>query len=353
MVGGVLADKDLTGLALEAHRRLADVEIARRVADGTEHAAPVGVRAEHGGLEQGGVDDALGHGAGRRQVGRTGHGAFQQLRCALAVTGQLAAQMLGDLGQRGDKRIVIGRALGNFCAGQAAGQQQHGVVRGGIAVNRNLVEGGGHDGGQRLLQRGGRDLGVGGHKEQHRGHVRVDHAAALGDSADAHGLAADGKFQRNFLRMGVSGHDRGSRVVAAGLVGGQLGGGLRDALGERLDAHGLADDAGGGRQHVVRADAQLLGDDVAGVLSQLHAVGRAGVGVAAVHNDCLCIAVLQMLAVHRDGCAVDLVRGIAARARAADVRLDQRQVELGMVMADAAMHARRGKALRRTDAAGN
>ena len=77
---------------------------------------PVGVRAEHGGLEQGGVDDALGHGAGRRQVGRTGHGAFQQLRCALAVTGQLAAQMLGDLGQRGDKRIVIGRVIGNFRA---------------------------------------------------------------------------------------------------------------------------------------------------------------------------------------------------------------------------------------------
>ena len=115
----------------------------------------------------------------------------------------------------------------------------------------------------------------------------------------------------------------------------------------------MADDAGGGRQHVVRADAQLLGDDVAGVLSQLHAVGRAGVGVAAVHNDGLCIAVLQVLAVHRDGCAVDLVGGIAARARAADVRLDQRQIELGMVMADAAMYARRGEALRRTDAAGN
>ena len=105
--------------------------------------------------------------------------------------------------------------------------------------------------------------------------------------------------------------------------------------------------------HRMEADAQFLGDDVAGVLSQLHAVGRAGVGVAAVHNDGLCIAVLQVLAVYRDGCAVDLVGGIAARARAADIRLDQRQVEFGMVMADAAMHARSGKALRRTDAAGN
>ena len=39
VVGGVLADKDLARLALEAHAGLADVKIAGRVADGAEHAA--------------------------------------------------------------------------------------------------------------------------------------------------------------------------------------------------------------------------------------------------------------------------------------------------------------------------
>ena len=112
--------------------------------------------------------------------------------------------------------------------------------------------------------------------------------------------------------------------MAAGLGGGQLGGSLRDALGERLNAHGLPDNAGGGGQHIRGGNAQLLGHNLAGILGQLHTVGGAGVGVAAVHNDGLCIAVLQVLTVHRDGCAVDLVGGVAARARTADVRLNQR-----------------------------
>ena len=85
--------------------------------------------------------------------------------------------MLGGLGQRSNKRIIVGRTVNDFRAGQAGGQQQHGIVGGGIAVHGNLVKGSGHDGGQRLLQGGRLDLGVGGHEQQHRRHVRVDHAA--------------------------------------------------------------------------------------------------------------------------------------------------------------------------------
>ena len=181
----------------------------------------------------------------------------------------------------------------------------------------------------------------------------MDHAAALGDGTDANGLAADLKLQSDFFRVGISSHDGGGGGVAACLAGGQLGGSFGDALGKRLNAHGLADNARGGGEHVVGADAQLFRDDIAGVFCQLHAARGAGVGVAAIDDDCLGVAVLQMLAVHRDGCAVNLVGGVAACARAADIRLDKRQVELGMVMADAAMHARCGKSLRRTDAAGD
>ena len=181
----------------------------------------------------------------------------------------------------------------------------------------------------------------------------MDHAAALGDGTDANGLAADLKLQSDFFRVGISSHDGGGGGVAACLAGGQLGGSFGDALGKRLNAHGLADNARGGGEHVVGADAQLFRDDIAGVFRQLHAARGAGVGVAAIDDDRLGIAVLQMLAIHRDGSAVNLVGSVAACARAADIRLDKRQVELGMVMADAAMHARRRKSQRRTDAAGD
>ena len=162
-----------------------------------------------------------------------------------------------------------------------------------LAVHGNLVKGSGHDGGQRLLQGGRLDLGVGGHEQQHRRHVRVDHAAALGDGTDANGLAADLKLQSDFFRVGISSHDGGGCGVAACLAGGQLGGSFGDALGKRLNAHGLADNARGGGEHVVGADAQLFRDDIAGVFRQLRRRG-AGVGVAAVDNNRLGIAVLRM-----------------------------------------------------------
>ena len=136
-------------------------------------------------------------------------------------------------------------------------------------------------------------------------------------------------------------------------IGSQLGGSLGDAPGKRLDAHLLPDDTGGGGQHILGADAECLGHKAAGIPRKLQAVRRAGVGVAAVHNDGLRVAVRKMLTVNRDGCAVDLVGGIAARARAAHRCLDKCQILFGVVVADAAMHTRCIKALRRTDTAGN
>ena len=299
------------------------------------------------------MDDALGDSAGGQQIGRAGHDALQQLGSAFAVTGQFTAELLGHLGQSCNKGVIVSGAGLDLGAGQAAGQQQHGVVGGGVAVHRDLVEGGGHHAGQGSLQHSGLDLGVGGDEEQHGGHVGVDHAGALGNGAHAAGLAAHGEFDGHLFRMGVGGHNGGGSVVAASLGGGQLGGGLRDALGERLNAHGLADDAGGGGQHVVGADAQLLGDDLAGLLGQLNAVGGAGISVAAVDHDSLGVAVLEMLAIHRDGRTVDLVGGVAAGTGAADVRLDKCQIQLGMVMPDAAMHTGGGETGGCTDAAGD
>ena len=69
--------------------RKADVDLVhvhRRagVADGAQHPAPVGVRAEHGRLEQSGADHAFGHGAGPcPQVAAPVHLADQQLGGAL------------------------------------------------------------------------------------------------------------------------------------------------------------------------------------------------------------------------------------------------------------------------------
>ena len=126
--------------------------------------------------------------------------------------------------------------------------------------------------------------------------------------------------------LGVGGHDGGGSIGAALLVRSQLCGGGRDAPGKGVDDHGLTDDTGGSGQNVLRVDAQLLAHQLTAFFGQSHAVGGAGVGVAAVHDDRLCVAVLQVGAVHLDGCAADLVGGVHTGGGAAHVRFDECQI---------------------------
>ena len=72
VVGGILADVDLTGLAGQPDADLIDREVTGSVADGAEDAAPVGVAAKDSGFEEVGADHAAADGAGRLEVGGRG-----------------------------------------------------------------------------------------------------------------------------------------------------------------------------------------------------------------------------------------------------------------------------------------
>ena len=87
VVGGVLADVDLTGLAGQPNADLIDREVTGSVADGAEDAAPVGVAAKDSGFEEVGADHAAADGAGRLEVGGVGDFAGDEVGRALAVTG--------------------------------------------------------------------------------------------------------------------------------------------------------------------------------------------------------------------------------------------------------------------------
>ena len=166
------------------------------------------------------------------------------------------------------------------------------------------------------------------------------------------GLAAQLELDGVLLFVGVGGHDGRCRVGAALLGSGQLGGCRRDAPGKRVNDHGLADDARGGGQNILGGQIQCLAHQLTALLGQGHAVGGAGIGVAAVDEDGLCIAVFQVGAVHLDGSAADLIGGVNARCRAAHVRLDEGQIVfLGVACPDAAADACGCKTLGRADAA--
>ena len=94
VVGGVLADIDLTGGTAQPDADLVDGEIAGGVTDGAEDAAPVGIAAKDSGLEQVGADHTAADGSGRFQVGGVGHFAGDEVGGTLAVTGVLGALLI-------------------------------------------------------------------------------------------------------------------------------------------------------------------------------------------------------------------------------------------------------------------
>ena len=206
-------------------------------------------------------------------------------------------------------------------ARQAVGEQRHHVVGGGIAVHADHVEGILHVGGERLLQHGGRNGGVGGDEDEHGRHIGVDHAHALADGADAALFAAQHKAVGDLLFDGVGGHDALRRLVAMFAQPCRQGGHARR---DGLERERLADDARGGDDDVCRRHARILFHEGAHALRDLDAVRVAGVGVAAVAHHRPRIAVGDVFFGDEDGRALDEVLRIDARSRAAHVADDQR-----------------------------
>ena len=176
----------------------------------------------------------------------------------------------------------------------------------------------------------------------------MDHARALGDTAQTRGFAAEGKFHGDGLDLRIRGED--------GFGGGQS---VRGKAGnERLHARGdggnvqpLADDAGGGHHHVLGGDAQRVRGEGAHLLRHFLAVGVAGVGVAAVAEDGGGVAVGDVGLRHQQRRALDEVLRVHRGGGGALLGDDQRQIALVAVFADAAVDAAGGKALRGADAA--
>ena len=176
----------------------------------------------------------------------------------------------------------------------------------------------------------------------------MNHAAALGDCAYAAGLAAKLELTGELLLRRVCGHNRLGCVRTA----------VRferfDQRGHRgvdgLDGQDLPDHARRSDDDVVLVNARIAHDEAAHLLRLLHAVGVAGIGVAAVADYRTRVTVGDMRLGDCDRRALDLVARIDAGSRRAAVADDEREVALALVLSDSAMHACGFEALRRAHA---
>ena len=192
-----------------AGRAVADVHLLlddRRgaVAHGSDDAAPVGVAAVPTGLDERAVRHGprrgIGIGEGLRAVDPHG----DEPRDAFAIAHDHLGQLQADVAQGGLEKSEVRSPKSEVpVAGEAIGQDEHGVVRAHVAVHRDAVEAVGDGLAQGGLQDLCLDRGIGGDEAEHRGverhgrgalaggaHAGLNHAGAFADAADADGLAA-------------------------------------------------------------------------------------------------------------------------------------------------------------------
>ena len=237
-------------------------------------------------------------------------------------------------------------------AGSAVGEQEDRVVRGGVAVDSAHVEALIHCCGEHLLEIRGVSLGVGRHVDEHRRHIGVDHARALGHRADLHRAGGELQLIGALLADGIGGHD-GVGSLGTVLLGELAGNDLADALEHLVDRKSLADDAGGADEHFVFTEAKelfRLALNGAGVFDAL--LTGSSVGIAGVDDDSTSLALFQDLTVENDRSCAELVRGEAGRAGAGQVGVENSDVGL-LVLAlfDGGVDRASGEALRRGNAA--
>mmetsp|Transcript_14189 Transcript_14189/g.48911 ORF Transcript_14189/g.48911 Transcript_14189/m.48911 type:complete len:318 (-) Transcript_14189:552-1505(-) len=175
----VVAQPDVELAGVERHPG-----VARRARD----AAPVGVAAEDGRLDEGGADHALGHLLGVGVGPGALHVALEQHCRALAVPRDGLGQARAQRSERPFKRRRLGRRLvgDGRVARRAARQGDDGVVRARVAVHADLVEGGERGPLDHGAPHARRNRSVARHHAEHGGHVGVNHAGALGHAPDAH-----------------------------------------------------------------------------------------------------------------------------------------------------------------------
>ncbi len=133
-------------------------------------------------------------------------------------------------------------------------------------------------------------------EDEHGRHVGVDHAGAFADAADlAFLFLLAGEADGDLFAFCIGGHDALGSLVG---VRAEAFDQLRNSCCDGRNVERLADHTGRSYYNVGRLDVQGLSRKTAHLLCNFDAVGVAGVGVAAVADDGLRLAVGQMLLRH-------------------------------------------------------
>ena len=199
---------------------------------------------------------------------------------------------MADAVQGGTEQLIVFIFRGDrLIAGQAAGEEQQGIIGAGVAVHGDHVESVLDHIAECFLQQGRIDGAVCGQVAQHGAHVRMNHAGAFAHAAKTDGnrsfAGSRGKIEFHSILLvdGVRGHDR---LAGQGAGFGRIRKILchcGDTGGNPVQGHIRTDDAGGSHQDFISGDAQDFSSVLRGFAAQAHAfLTGAGIGNAGIDN---------------------------------------------------------------------
>ena len=151
-----------------------------------QNAAQIRVAGKKSGFHQRRMRHRIGHlaafGSGFTAFYRDG----DELGGAFAIAHDGLGQLAGNVKQGAAQGLAVGTVQRSHSRmrGLLAGNQHKRIVGGGVAIDRDAVEGAFSDFLGQLLEQSRSNAGIGRHKTQHGGHVGPDHASALGNAGD-------------------------------------------------------------------------------------------------------------------------------------------------------------------------
>ena len=205
---------------------------------------------------------------------------LDELGRAFAITYDLMGEVQHDRFQRLGKGGIAGGIHP-----RRTGCAEHEAVRGrGVAVDGDAVEAAIANLAEQRLKGCLLDPCIGEDIDQHRRHVRGNHARALGDTRDLHGLAVDLHRGAGPLGKGVRGHDRLGGPFECRRI--QPGSKFGDLCNDAVMRQGFADDAGRGGKDTLGREPRGIGDRSGDFChGSLPVVPGKGVGISGVHQD--------------------------------------------------------------------
>ena len=312
--------------------------------------APVRVFTEHSALGEVRRTDEAGHAESFFVAFSLFNAEFDELRCTFTVADNVLGEALHHERQSSAEFALFAEGeVFVLDAAHAVSKHDASVVRAGVTINRNGVEGVCNVGAE-FSKEVYRQSKVSRDKRKHRCHVRVDHARTLAGATDSHHTLFSLDFHGVALESKVRREDGAAEFFGSIFM--ELFHELRDTGFNLVHRHQVANHTRAANKHALRRELQgFFREDSHAFSIGITLFARASVSVTAVHDHSRCkVGMFQSGLVIKDRGSLHLIGGKNGEAAGSLFALEKSHIGIAAGL-DSGANSRCGKALGGANAA--